>query len=562
MKSTIKSFICIAIILMMTACDKDGDKIYLSGLNSGELMVSQSNILLTQEKSNDIVLSVAWNIDDLQVSDESMSAPDIVTKTLQISTSSDFSGGVTESVESSDSRAFTGSELNSVAKNIGAVPDTENTLYFRIKATTGNNMDPVYTNVGEVIVTPFSIDMSVGFVLDSKQAATTSILYSKNSDGDYVGFMGATGWFNWYLKEGDGTVWGNDGVAGTPFLISSESTRWNFWFPGLGGCYYVNLNTTKKVWSALYMPLLSIKGDINGDMQFDRPNLKWIYTFNASQAGEITVNISGNGKQYDYSTGTDDAAAKNATVGFIADGEKVAFSNSSSDIKVNVPAAGECTLVLDLSDPRNMKLKVEAGSSKPAEVKKEIFLSGIDDAISGGWNFNNKLTLYDEDNKSYSGVVYAASQWGYKIYTEVDNWEDLYSFASGDANEGLLAYKGGNNLPAPAEGLYFFDVSLKGLSYKLFKIVDKIYYSGVNDDWTLHELTVTPTKGLFQGSVTITKASEWGFQLILDEGWSYKFGGSAGKIYYKGDNFKDDATLAPGTYTFTVNLINGTYTIE
>lgn len=39
--------------------------------------------------------------------------------------------------------------------------------------------------------------------------------------------------------------------------------------------------------------------------------------------------------------------------------------------------------------------------------------------------------------------------------------------------------------------------------------------------------------------------------------------GSAGKLYYKSNNgITDDATLAPGTYTLTIDLINATYTIE
>lgn len=119
----------------------------------------------------------------------------------------------------------------------------------------------------------------------------------------------------------------------------------------------------------------------------------------------------------------------------------------------------------------------------------------------------------------------------------------------------------GGNLKAPATGLYFFDVSLKALTYKLVTIENKIYYSGVNDNWDLHDLNATATKGVFSGSVTIEKASEWGFQIILDAAWTYKYGGSNGKLSYKGSNITDDATLSPGTYTLTVDLINGTYAL-
>ena len=86
--------------------------------------------------------------------------------------------------------------------------------------------------------------------------------------------------------------------------------------------------------------------------------------------------------------------------------------------------------------------------------------------------------------------------------------------------------------------------------------------SGANDDWTLHTLTATADKGVFSGNVTIEKASEYGIQIILDTAWTYKFGGTDGVLYYKGANITEDAVLAPGTYTLTVDLINRTYTLK
>ena len=60
---------------------------------------------------------------------------------------------------------------------------------------------------------------------------------------------------------------------------------------------------------------------------------------------------------------------------------------------------------------------------------------------------------------------------------------------------------------------------------------------------------------------TITKASQYGFQIHLDISWNHYFGGSNGKLSYKGNNLTEDKTLAAGTYKMTVNLIKGTYSI-
>ena len=64
--------------------------------------------------------------------------------------------------------------------------------------------------------------MSLGYILNADKAETGVTLYSAASDGQYLGFMGVTAWYNFFMKEGDGTVWGNDGVTGTAFLMSSE----------------------------------------------------------------------------------------------------------------------------------------------------------------------------------------------------------------------------------------------------------------------------------------------------------------------------------------------------
>jgi hypothetical protein len=549
----------------LTACEKDGELITLSGLKASQLVVTETDVVLSQETSKDNVMSLTWDTSTLTVSDPNMSAPNLLITTLQVSKSNDFSGAVTESIEASLSKTYTGDELNTLAKNLQAVPGIATPLYFRLKGSIGNNMDPVYSNVATVKITAYKIDMSNGFILDSKQVDTGIKLYSANSDGEYVGFMGATSWYNFFMKEGDGTTWGNDGVIGTPFLLSSEddsNKRWNCWFPGIGGCYYVDVNTTRKVWSALLIPVLTLSGDVVGDMTFDRPNVKWMATFNTT-ATSITVKVSGTGKLYNSSTGTNDAAAIDTPVAFAQSGGKLVLAQQAGDITVSIPEPGQYSLEINLSDPKGWTVEVIKGAVQPVEVSKLVYLPGIDDGISGSWTFDNVLNLYNEDQLSYAGVVNVNSLWGYTINTEKDNWDDKYAFESGDAYSGVLAYKGATNLPAPSAGLYLIDASLKGLTYSMTNIGDQIYVSGLNDVWDFSvTLAKTETVGTYSGPITIAGPSPWGFQIHLDTSWNHKFGGSAGKLYYSGSNITDDATLPAGTYTLTVNLLNGTYSIQ
>jgi len=550
-------------IAVMIACEKDGDKIYLSELQANELAATANKVALSQENANQPVLSFSWTPQALTVSNPDMKAPDIISTFMQVSSQNDFTANVSETMESGLSKVYTGSELNTVAKNLGLSPDVAATLYFRLKSSVGNNMNPVYSNVLAIDVTPYSIDMSIGFILDSKKEDTDNTLYSASSDGIYTGFMGATSWYNFFLKEGDGTVWGNDAVTGAPFALSSASDSWNCWFPGQGGCYYVTMDTKKKEWSSLFLSNLTVGGDISGDMTFDRPNVKWTYVFTAASANSLKIKLSASGNLYNYGTGTDDAAAISTPVAFALQDGKIALAQQAGEITVSVPSAGECTLTLDLSNPKEWKCTITAGSDVPVEIPKYLYAPGIDDGISGSWTFDNFLTLYDEDELAYAGVINVNSLWGYSLNIEKDNWGDKYSFAEGDAYSGALVFQGNDNIPAPAAGLYLLDVSLKGLTYNLSDVGSEIYVSGLNDVWDFSTvLPATETPGVYSGTITVNGPSPWGFQIHLDSSWGHYFGGSSGNLYYKGSNITDDASLSTGDHRLTVDLIHGTYEIN
>lgn len=558
---------CSAVILslaLLTACEKDGDKIYLSGLEKSDFMVSETHVVLSKETSANMVLSVAWSSSTLVVSNPTMSAPNVFTAYIQLSTQKDFSSNTIEAQGENESKAYTGAELNTIAKNLGLEPDVATPVYFRLRGSVGNNIEPVYSEVKTVSITSYFIDMTVGNILNNKKEATGITLASPKANGIYTGFIGAISWFNFYFEEGDGLLWGNDAITGTPFVISSEASHWNLWYPAPGGCYYTEINTVAKNWSAVYLPVLSVSGNITGDMTFDRPNNRWYYVFDAPAAGTTTIQLSGQGDQYNKETGDGAPAADKVTIAFTQNGENLDLASTAGNITVNIPATGQSTLIVDLSNPKAWTCKVVNGAEEPDTTIEEVFLIGIDDVITEGWNFDNKLKLYNEDDRKYAGVVNVNSKWGYQIAIKDGNWDDVYMQVSGDAYSGTLAFQEGDNIAKPTPGLYFFDVSLKDLTFELTAVGSEIYLSGLDDDWNLDKkLTATGTPGVYSGSITFAGASPWGFQIVLTESWSVTYGGAEGKLIL-GDknNIKDDATLTPGTYTMTVDLVNGTYNIQ
>lgn len=357
-------------------------------------------------------------------------------------------------------------------------------------------------------------------------------------------------------------LWGNDGVTGTPFLISEEDSHWNFWYPGQEGCYYTIVNTQRQEWSALYIPALTVNGDISGEMTYNRKENKWTLTFNAEQTGMKTIQIAGTGSQYNVQTGTDDASAISTHVAFGQDGEALTFGTVASDIDVNVGSTGEVTLTLDLSDPLNWTCSVTEGTAPDVpSVAQYLWVVGVDDGISGGWNFDQYITLTNEDELSYAGVVNVNSLWGYRLYTEKDVWTGCYGLSSGDATQGTLAKDVETNIPAPVAGLYLIEASLSDMTYST-SAINSVQITGINDDWSLTQMTSTGESGVYSADISITASTPWGYKIILNENWDTYFGGTADKLIYKDANNIpfDDANMG-SICCFTVDLCKGTITI-
>ncbi|MCD7915263.1 MAG: DUF5114 domain-containing protein [Tannerellaceae bacterium] len=567
MKTTniIKAFsgLCMALGLL-SACEKDGDLIYISSPTSSELLASKSEVVLLQDDADQTAVSFTWTKSTVTISDESMGvADDLITTYLEASTTEDFSGNVVDNLVTGLTKDYTVAELNTLATNAGLQAEVPGTVYFRLALTTGNNMERVYGNVISIQITTYRIDMSIGFILDGKQEMTDMRLSSPEENGIYTGFMGVVSWYNFFLMEGDGTIWGENTSI---FEISTASNIWNLWFPSPGGSYYVIINTPIEEWSALYLPTLNINGDINAEMTFDRPNNRWTYVFNATSTTALNIQLSTTGKQYNRETADNDDAAIDTPVAFVQEGDHLIMATQPGTITVSVPETGDCTLIVDLSDPNNWIYKVVSGIDEGEDIPEVLYLPGIDDLISGDWTFDNYASLYDENTLSYAGVFNIHSEWGYTINIEDGNWNDKYTYTSGDAYAGTIEFQGEGlvNIPAPAPGVYLVDISTKALTYQLIELENEVYVQGLNDEWDFDTPLTAISTGVYQGSITIEFPAPYGFRINLVNGdWdNYRFGGTDGKLYYEGNSMTDDENLSPGTYTMTVDLINETYTIE
>ena len=386
----------------LVSCDESGDKIYLDGFEASSLMASASDVVLSVDKSKDVVLSLAWQNPTLLSSDETKPAGNGVLKTyLQASASENFAS-VKEYSVTALSKAFTGADLNAAAKDLGLTPDVSSSLYFRIKSQMGSNLDSLYSNVCQVKVTPYLIDMSYINILNENKEQVLTKLYSPNSDGIYSGYMNASSWFHIWGKENDGSIWGNVGQQNHDYEMDNSESAWNFWFPGQTGIYYTVLDTKAKDFKPTYIKSMQLNGE---DMTYDAPNYAWTKVITTT-ADNTPVSIVATGAEYSKATGTDDAAAVVKTMNYtLADGKMTDSENAGS---VNIAKAGTYTITVKVGEHSQLEYTIVSGDQTTPEPE-----------------VSNTLCMFSKDGNTLLAVMDKVSDGVYTCKYKPYAWENF-----------------------------------------------------------------------------------------------------------------------------------------
>ena len=386
----------------LVSCDESGDKIYLDGFKASDLMASASDVKLSVDNSKDVVLSLAWQNPTLLSSDETKPAGSGVLKTyLQVSASENFTSEKEYTVTDL-SKAFTGADLNAAAKDLGLSPDVSSPLYFRIKSQMGANLDAAYSNVCQVKVTPFLIDMSYINILNEKKDQVLTKLYSPNSDGVYSGYMNASSWFHIWGKENDGTIWGNVGQDNHVYEMDNTESAWNIWFPGQTGIYYTVLDTKAKELKPTYIKAMQLNGE---DMTYDAPNYAWTKVITTT-ADNTPVSIVATGAEYSKTTGTEDAAAVVKTMNYtLADGKMTDAATAGS---VNIAKAGTYTITMKVGVHSQLEYTIVEGDQTTPEPEA-----------------SNTLCMFSKDGNTLLAVMSLVSEGVYTCKYKPTSWENF-----------------------------------------------------------------------------------------------------------------------------------------
>ena len=163
---------------------------------------------------------------------------------------------------------------------------------------------------------------------------------------------------------------------------------------------------------------------------------------------------------------------------------------------------------------------------------------------SNGWSQAASQKLFTSDNENYHGYAYLTG--GFKFTSQPD-WNGINFGNSG--TEGELSTDGGaGNLEVSEPGLYYVEVNIDELTYKLTPITAIGMIGGFNDWGGDEELTPSEDFLTWTGTLTLTAASEWKFR--MNNGWDLNLGGSFTDLVQNGDNLNSEA----GTYTVTLDL--------
>ena len=386
----------------LVSCDESGDKIYLDGFKASDLMASASDVKLSVDNSKDVVLSLAWQNPTLLSSDETKPAGSGVLQTyLQASASENFAS-VKEYSVTDLSKAFTGADLNAAAKDLGLTPDVSSPLYFRIKSQMGSNLDAAYSNVCQVKVTPYLIDMSYINILDKGKDQVLTYLYSPNSDGVYSGYMNVSSWLNCWGKENDGTFWGNIQTGDKPYaVLDNDQSACNIWFPEPAGIYYTVLDTKseEKLFHATLIQSMKVNGE---EMKYDGPNYAWVKVIETT-ADNTPISIVADGAEYNKSTGDKGTSIVKTLNYTLADGKMTDSENAGS---VNIPTAGTYTVTVKVGEHSQLEYTIVSGDQTTPEPEA-----------------SNTLCMFSKDGNTLLAVMNKVSDGVYTCKYKPSSWE-------------------------------------------------------------------------------------------------------------------------------------------
>lgn len=215
-------------------------------------------------------------------------------------------------------------------------------------------------------------------------------------------------------------------------------------------------------------------------------------------------------------------------------GQGEAGKLSTSGDNITVPSAGYYLMKINLEDLTYTATKTNWGV--------------IGSATAGGWDADQNMTYSTVLRKWVATIPLTAGEMKFRAN---DAWDLNYGVTAGKVKAG------GDNIPVTTAGTYTVMLDLSSpLNYKYSVTQWGLIGSATTGGWD-SDTNMTPGANNTWTVTTHLNTGEIKFR--ANDGWDINYGGSNGKIVSGGDNIKINTA---GTYTITLNLEDGTYTVQ
>lgn len=334
----------ISMMLAITACEKDQDLVTLGTSESITLSTSATDLMLAKDNADQEAVVFSWTPVEVTWSNPDMARSGFINYTLQLDTvGGEFARPVEVEMdaENESGLSYSVAELNSLlVSKFKIAPEVSHTIYARVMAAISNNVDPVYSNVIELSVTPYTdaVELPTLWVPGGHQGwapDTAPRVFSLEDDGIYTGyvyfpagnefkFTSAPNWDNTnYGENGPGKL-STDGGAGNLTVTDA-------------GYYFLTANTTALTWSGVIHNWGVIGDATAGGWDADQD----LTYHEASKTLRITLALTANEIKFRLNDSWDVNLGDSGADGILEQGGD----------NIKVPEAGNYEIILDLTNP-------------------------------------------------------------------------------------------------------------------------------------------------------------------------------------------------------------------
>ncbi|MCF6279322.1 MAG: SusE domain-containing protein [Flavobacteriaceae bacterium] len=343
MKKIINLLILSIFIISVFSCDnQDQEQLIITASGAGEITSPETGtvyVLNPLENQTNTIFTLTW-------SDANFDVPTEINYSVEFAvTGTNFETPLVAGETTNTFLTWNIGEFNSIVSGAGLPPFAEGSLDVRVVATVGSvSSTPQISQPITILVTPFTTELPKIAVPGNHQGwdpPTAPILASSAfGETDYVGYVWLDGEYkfiapNTILEFEWGNIdWGDDDTF-TGTLLETDEVNCN---ASTAGYYLLNVDTDALTYSAqltnwgLIGSATPDNWSSDQDMTYDAGTATWTITLDLS-AEEIKFRAN---DDWTLNLGDNDAD----------------LSLEQDGANISVPSAGNYTVVLDLSTPR------------------------------------------------------------------------------------------------------------------------------------------------------------------------------------------------------------------